>query len=180
MKVKYTGKDNPKPPAVQSGAGAVLGKPELKDFLCIRIDTREQTPLSFPGDYCKAARGTVSVFDYCLDGDTGWAIERKSLEDFVQAVALADSWRRELAKIKKAQSWLLPIIYVCEFGYCDIDKYDFARFWSGKITPQFIRRRIAELSYNYGVNVAFMGDRETAAYFICTLLKRRKEDIKCV
>jgi len=180
MILKYTGKKNyaPKLPAVLSGAGATLGKPSIEDYLVVRIDSREQNPLEFPDDYCKAGRGTVDVFDYCLEGDTDWAVERKSREDFIQAVALSSSWRRELAKIAKAQSWLLPVVYVCEFHYKDIGTYDYARFASGRVTPQYIRRRVAELIYDHGVEVAFMGDRETAAYFILTLLKRRKESLK--
>ena len=155
-----------------------MGKPDPRDMLEICIDTREQNPLEFPGEYCSVSRNTVSVFDYCLNNDKGWAIERKSREDFIQSVALADSWRRELVKISKAQSWLLPVIYVCEFYYKDISTYDYKRFSSGRVTPQYIRRRVAELIYDYGVVVAFMGDRETAAYFIATLLKRRKESLK--
>ena len=178
--MKYTFKDRKKPtPAAKlQGAGACLGVPSIEDFLVVRIDSREQNPLAFPGEYCKAGRGTVDVFDYCLEGDTQWAVERKSREDFIQAVALTDSWRRELTKIAKAQSWLLPVVYICEFDYKDIETYDYSKFTSGRVTPQYIRRRVAELIYDLGVSVEFMGDRETAAYFILTLLKRRKESLR--
>lgn len=169
-----------KPPvAALTGAGAVLGKSSIEDFLCIRVDTREQLPIDFDSEYVKAGRGTVPVFDYAIEGDERqWAIERKSLDDFIQAVVLSASWKRELAKIEKARAWLLPIIYVLEFNYEDIGRYNYDIFKSGKVTSQLVYRRVAELEYDHGVDMAFRGNRVMAAYAICTLLKRRKESLK--
>lgn len=161
------------------GAGACLGKPDARDLLEIRIDTREQTPLSFDSEYVKTVRDTVSVFDYALNGDQdNYAVERKSLNDFVQAVVLSKSWKRELAKIEKAQGWLLPIVYVLEFNRLDISKYDYAQFSSGRVHSQFVYRRVAELIYQFNIHLDFCGSREMAAYSICTLLKRRKESLR--
>ena len=176
MKFRYTEKDKPRRPDTE--AGRVLGKAD--DKLCITIDTREQTPLTFNSDYVSANSGTVPVFDYALANDEGgWAVERKSLADFIQSVVLSKSWKRELQKIAKAQERLLPVVYVCEFGFDDIQSYDFALFHSGRVQSQFVYRRVAELIYVHNVHVVFAGSREGASYVIALLLKRRKEAIKC-
>jgi ERCC4-type nuclease len=177
MRYTYRGMDKPRPGA--TGTGAVLGKPELGDFLCIRIDTREQAPLRFDSEYVKAGAGTVPVFDYALDGDQNlFSIERKSLADFVQAVVIGKSWKRELAKIEKAAARLMPVVYVCEFLFDDIARFEYARFVSGNVTPQFVYRRVAEMIFKLNVHVLFAGSREAAACAICLLLKRRKEQLR--
>jgi ERCC4-type nuclease len=177
MIIRYTGKDNPKPAAVLSGAGKVLGKPD--DPMVIRIDTREQTPLAFDSEYILTERATVPVFDYALSGDQdSFSIERKSLADYIQAVVLTQSWRRELAKIEKATARLLPAVYVLEFGFDALATYDYMQFHSGRVTPQFVYRRTAELIFNHGVVVLFAGSRQGASYAIALILKRRKESLK--
>jgi ERCC4-type nuclease len=178
MNLKYTGRDKPKPPvAPLQGAGAVLGAPN--DPMIVRIDTREQTPLDFNSPCILTTRGTVSVFDYALDGDQdAFSVERKSLPDYIQAVVLTQSWRRELTKIEKAQARLQPTIYICEFNFTDIAKYDYMQFKSGRVHPQFVYRRTAELIYDHGVTVLFAGNREMAAYAVALILKRRKEHLK--
>lgn len=170
----FIGKE-PREPA--TGAGAVLGKAD--GVLHIIIDTREQCPLEFPGGWVITSRGTIPVFDYSLVNDeSGWSCERKSLADFVQSVVLSKNWKRELTKIAKAQERLLPVVYVLEFGFDDIQKYDYAQFHSGRVTSQFIYRRIATLIYDLNVHVVFAGSRQGAAYVIATLLKRRLESLR--
>jgi len=166
------------PPVAGKGAGEVLGKPD--NPMVIRIDTREQAPLDFDSEYILTKRDTVPVFDYALEEDQdNFAVERKSLADFIQAVVLSKSWTRERIKIMKAQSWLLPLVYVCEFSFDDIGKYDYMQFHSGRVTPQFVFRRVAELIYTYGVTVFFAGSRKNASYAVALILKRRKESLKC-
>lgn len=176
MLVKYTGKNNVKPPVALQGAGAVLGQPD-KDKLEIITDTREQNPLIFEGDYCCSERGTISVFDYCLKNDVGFALEYKSLPDLVQSLVLSDSWRRELAKIEKAEAWLLPIFYVVSATFLDLLNYNFSIYSSGRVTSQFVCRRYAKLSYQHNVHFVWTGNRQLAAYFICLILKQRLLDI---
>jgi ERCC4-type nuclease len=176
--VKYTFRNKQCLRAVQSGTECVLGKPELKDFLCLRIDSREQAPLVFDSEYVKSERGCVPVFDYALEGDQNqFSLERKSLADFIQSVVLSKSWKRELEKIRKAQERLLPVVYICEFNFDEIRKYDYMQFHSGRVTPQFVYRRIAELIYNLNVHVVFADSREGAAYAICLILKRRSNEL---
>jgi ERCC4-type nuclease len=177
MNLKYTGRDKPKPPVALTGAGAVLGQPD--DPMVIRIDTREQTPLTFDSQYILTTRGTVPVFDYALDGDQeAFSVERKSCADYVQAVVLSQSWRRELAKIAKAAARLQPIIYVLEFGFDALATYDYMQFNSGRVTSQFVYRRTAELVFDHGVTVLFAGSRQGASYAIALILKRRKESLR--
>lgn len=181
MIVKYTGKDNPKPATVLSGAGKVLGKPELKDFLCIRVAGNEQMPLDFASDYVKASRGPIKTFDYAIESDQdNWAIERKGLSDFISSFGLTKNWQHELAKVERAKVWGKPIIYVLEFHYDDIAKYDYAVFPSGRVTSQFIHKRRAYLTYKHNVHFEFTGSREAAAYEIAVLLKQRNEDLRAL
>ena len=174
---KYIGKDRPR--VADTGAVAVMGKPELKDFLCIRIDTREQTPFNFNSNYVKTGKGTIPVFDYALEGDQElFSVERKSLQDFIQSVVLSKSWKRELQKIEKAQERLLPVVYVLEFSFDAIGTYDFMQFHSGQVSSQFVYRRVAELIFIHNVHLIFAGSREAAAYSVCLILKRRLESLR--
>jgi len=179
MPIAYTAK-LPKPPvAALTGTGAVLGKESLADFLTIRVAGNEQKPLDFNSEYVKAGRGPIKTFDYALEGDQdAYAIERKAVGDFISSVALADNWKHELAKIERARAWLLPIVYVLEFGFDDIAKYDYGVFKKGRVSSQFIYRRVAEMIYDLGVVVLFAGSRQGASYAIALILKRRKESLK--
>ena len=177
MKFRYTEKDKPRRP--DTGAGAILGKPDIKDFLTIRVAGNEQLPLDFNSEYVKSGRGPIKTFDYALEGDQdNFAIERKSLSDMISSVVLSDKWKHELAKIARAQSWLLSVIYIVEASFDDVAKYDYMIFKSGNVTSQFCYRRIAELIYDRNVHVVFAGSREGAAYAIALLLKRRLESLR--
>jgi ERCC4-type nuclease len=158
---------------------SILGKSELSDVLEILVAGNEQRPLDFPAGYANARRGVISTFDYALFGDSdNFAIERKSLADFVQSVVLAKSWIRELKKIIRAREWGLPVIYVLEFNLEDIPTYDYSLFTSGHVTSQFVVRRVCELIFDYNVHVVPAGNRQMAAWWICGLLKRRKESLR--
>ena len=76
----------------------------------IVIDSREQTPLDFTGLDCTTEVGCVKVFDYALAGDVNedgtprWAVERKSLPDFVGSITgRKEIQDREFAKIRMAR-----------------------------------------------------------------------------
>ena len=106
--------------AITLGLCRVSGKP----IIPIVQDTREQDPLDFKGLPCTVEVGCVKVFDYSLagdifeDGSPRWAIERKSLPDFVGAISgRKEIQDREFAKVRKARhlfdkGW--PLIYVVE------------------------------------------------------------------
>ena len=70
------------------------------DPLRIIIDTREQRPWRFPPEAAFVRRGTLSAGDYALEEDTAFAIERKSLDDFIGTVSTGwERFQRELERM---------------------------------------------------------------------------------
>ena len=96
--------------------------------MLIRVDTREQAPLEFPN--CATVRDTISTFDYSIEGDQArFAVERKSLPDLIQSLAIQKNWIRELKKIHRARSAGFPrLFYVVEANREDIEHYDYSVF----------------------------------------------------
>jgi ERCC4-type nuclease len=145
----------------------------------IRIDTREQHPLDF--DRCAVVHDTIPTFDYSIEGDQlHFAIERKSLPDLIQSLAIQKNWCRELKKIRRARALqkMPRIFYVVEANREDIDHFNYSVFASGRIGPAFIFHQLSELEYFHDVHVNFSGDALGAARDIYRLLKRRAEDLK--
>ena len=75
-------------------------------MLHIVIDTREQTPWHFHPEVATATRGTIKTGDYALLNDDGFAIERKSLNDFVGTIG--KGWDRFCREIKRMDGWRAP------------------------------------------------------------------------
>jgi ERCC4-type nuclease len=147
--------------------------------MLIRIDTREQHPLEF--EHCGVIRATISTFDYCLEGDQErFAVERKSLADLIQSIALQRNLARELKKIRRARALhrMPRIFYVVEANREDIEHYDYSCFTRGRVTPQFIYRQLSILEYEHDVHVIFSGDALGAARDVHRILKCRAEDLK--
>lgn len=146
----------------------------------ITVDTREQTPLVFAYDGVTVERGTVPVFDYALAGDEShFAVERKSLADFVQAVVLQDSYRRELEKIRKAKAaGMTRVYYVVESHYLGVRSYRYDRFASGRVHPGLVYKRWRELCHQHGVHVVWADDAEGASWAVYLLLKSRAEELR--
>lgn len=147
--------------------------------MLIRIDTREQCPLTF--DRCATIRATVPTFDYAIEGDhLHFAVERKSLSDLIQSLAIQKNFTRELRKIRRARllQKMSRIFYVIEANREDIECFDYGRFTRSRVTPQFIFRQLSLLEYLHDVHLIFSGDAIGAARDIYRLLKRRSEDLK--
>ena len=147
--------------------------------MLIRIDTREQQPLAF--ELCGVIGGTISTFDYAIEGDhNDFAVERKSLPDLIQSLAMSRNFARELKKIRRARAihHMARIFYVVEANREDIEHYNFSVFKRGRVTPQFIYRQLSILEYERDVHVLFSGDALGAARDVHRLLKRRSEDLK--
>jgi ERCC4-type nuclease len=147
--------------------------------MLIRIDTREQTPLEF--ENCATVRGTIATFDYSIEGDQDFfAIERKSLPDLIQSLAIQKNYCRELKKIRRARSLqkMPRIFYVVEANREDIEHFAYSLFTGGRVGPDFIFHQLSELEYFHDVHVIFSGDALGAARDIYRLLKRRAEDLK--
>lgn len=152
---------------------------EIPTKINILIDTREQRPLEFGLDV-QTTVGSIGTFDYAVAGDEySFAIERKSLDDFVSSLAIKKNWERELYKIHRAKiAGFNPIIYVIEAAYEDICQYPYDEIFSARrVHKDFIYHRWRELVYDHKVHVIFAGDRAGAAHAIYLLLKSRTEEM---
>ncbi len=148
--------------------------------LDIIIDTREQRPWSFDHRYVSSRVGTLKTGDYALFGDDRFAIERKSLDDFLGTIGTGwYRFNRELQRMEDAEFVAKVIIVESDFiNVC---------FWmneSGQImapkhnhpnlTPQFIAKRISELTIR-GVSVLFAASHEIAAGLATHIFRERFE-----
>ncbi|QHI70489.1 ERCC4 domain-containing protein [Tichowtungia aerotolerans] len=145
--------------------------------MILACDSREQRVLQFEGH--ETVRVGLPVFDYAIHLDSGFAVERKSLPDFISSVALQKNFSRELRKLKRARAAGFPrLFYVIEANREDIECFDFSRFKHRRVTPQFIYRQLSILEYVHGVHCLFSGDALGAARDVACILKRRFEDLK--
>lgn len=154
------------------------------DMPRIVIDTREQRPWEFP-DYVQTVIGTLPTGDYALEGDRGFAIERKSLDDFVGTLFSGwERFQREIGRMEGA-AFAAKVIIV-EADYASLM---FCRDASGQIvapmhrhpliTPQAMAGRIADLTM-MGVSMLFCRDSGHAALQAYMLLTRRAAQLKAV
>jgi hypothetical protein len=82
----------------------------MSSALDIIIDSREKTPWAFDPQDARCTRGTLKTGDYALAGDDGFAIERKSLNDFLGTIS--SGWarfERELIRARDA-GFTMPVI----------------------------------------------------------------------
>ena len=135
----------------------------------IIIDTREQCPWHF-GDLAEVSRGTLPTGDYALAGDSGFAIERKSLSDYVQTITSGwQRFRRELDRMK-----VYPVrVVIVEGEWMDIltGKYP------GNVPPPAIIARTSELIMD-GVSILFCSNSMAAAGLCWRLLVERKKRLE--
>lgn len=149
----------------------------FNERLRVVIDTREQTPWNFQREFAECSRGTLPTGDYALAGDMGFAIERKSLDDFLGTVSTGwERFRRELARMEEARFPAKVIIVEADYCRCQF------RATEGGIIPpdhnhpmllpQFVNKRIAELTMMQ-VSVLLAGDCHIAAALAFSILKER-------
>ena len=147
--------------------------------MIIRIDTREQAPLVF-SQWCPSLVGTVPFYDYALDGDQeSFAVERKSLEDFIGSVVMQDRWQRELAKRARArEAGMTTVYYVLEAKFSELATFDYARFSSGRVHLGLLYRRWRELAVHHDTHIVWAEDPAHAAHAVYLILKSRNEQIQ--
>lgn len=92
---------------------ATAARSKCKDAPCLPrliVDTREQTPLTFP--HLEAVRGTLATGDYSIAGMEGaFMVERKSVQDLVGSLTQGrERFFRELARMRAAQCARLLIV----------------------------------------------------------------------
>lgn len=140
-------------------------------MLDIVVDTREQTPWVFPVELATVRRGTLNAGDYALDGDYNFAIERKSLDDYVGTVSRDwDRFQRELDRMRAAQ--FPALVVIVEGGLLQI----ILGQYNGATLPKFIIKRTAQLIMQ-GCAVVFADNPETAAGMAYRILKERHQEI---
>lgn len=148
----------------------------LREMLIIQ-DTREQRPWVFP-EYVRTKVGTLRTGDYALAGDDRFAIERKSLDDFVGTIF--SGWGRFLREIGRMEgAGFVARVIIVEADY---EMLMMRQGPSGEvippshhhpmITPQAVAGRIAELTL-MGVSCLFCRDAGHAALQAYYLLCRR-------
>lgn len=141
-------------------------------MLSIIIDTREQTPWSFPEHLATVQRGTLQAGDYALDGDDGFAIERKSLNDFIGTISTG--WGRFQRELERMEVLKYPAkVVIVEAGIMEIINGEYNHC---KINPPFIFKRAAQLVMN-GICVLFADNPITAAGMAFNILKERDGQI---
>lgn len=149
--------------------------------MVIVIDTREQRPWSFPPDI-EVEYGTLRTGDYAIKGDPGFAIERKSGDDFIGT--LSSGWPRFCRELNRMDEAGFPAkVIVVE---CDFEKFCY-RIQQGRIippdhehvrlTPQFVMKRIAQLTMR-NVSVIFAGNAEYGAAIALRIFYERMERIE--
>ncbi len=147
--------------------------------LRITIDTREQTPWEFSPEFAVCEIGTLRTGDYALSGDDGFAIERKSLDDFLGTIATGwERFSRELDRMDAAAFPVKVIIIESDFVntcFCEVGSQIVApRHNHPNLTPQFIAKRIAQLTMR-GCSVIFAATPDLAAGLAYNILKERYE-----
>lgn len=144
----------------------------------ITIDTREQTPFHFDG--ATVRRGTLTTGDYAITGDKGFAVERKSFDDFLGTISTGwERFQREIARAKK-QGYVLPIIVEGSISDClwHEDTHEILPPLSALNHPllssAFILSRIGEI-WQLGGCVIPCEDVQTATAITYALLTERNK-----
>ena len=148
--------------------------------MIITIDTREQRPWSFPA-FVNTEAGALRTGDYALKNDAGFAIERKSADDF--AGTISTGWARFCRELKRMDDAGFPAkVIIVE---AELEEFCF-RCMAGEIIPpthehiqlqpQFIMKRVAELTMR-GCSVLFCGNAEFASNMALKILIEREKAI---
>ena len=141
-------------------------------ILPITIDTREQRPWSWLPSEAMISVETLRTGDYAITGDDGFAIERKSLDDFLGTIS--SGWARFERELWRMAGWPARVVII-EADLASV-------YWTPDgiapdhrhqmLTPKFIAKRIAELTMR-NVSVLFAGDDERASRLALAILRER-------
>lgn len=152
------------------------------DRLHVVIDTREQTPWHFDSCFAVTSIGTLRVGDYALKADLGFAVERKSLDDFLGTIS--SGWERFKREIIRANAagYTLPIIVEgrlqdCFFTITPLGNPIPPQHNHPRVEPAFILKRIGELQH-MGASVFFAENPHFAMAVAYSMLKERNLILK--
>lgn len=146
--------------------------------MVIVIDTREQRPWGFPPHIVQEI-GTLRTGDYAIRGDEFFAVERKSADDF--AGTISSGWPRFCKELNRMDRFVAKVIVV----ETDFETFCY-RTQQGKllppdhqhdrVTPQFVMKRIAQLTMR-NISVIFAGNAEYGAAIALRLFYEREEQL---
>jgi DNA excision repair protein ERCC-4 len=134
--------------------------------MIILIDTREQSPLAFPG--FTTERASLKTGDYscrCEGADLRdvVAIERKSVSDLLGCIGgERDRFERELERLAQLRFRAL----VVEASLAEVIAATAGR----KLTPRMVTGSVMAWTWKFGLAPIFAGDRANAAVVVATLL----------
>ena len=125
----------------------------------IVIDSREQEPYSFDLRLAGAVRRALKAGDYSVGGlEDQVAVERKTLDDFVSTVIhRRRRFREELRKLSQYRAACV----VVEAGLPDV----LGKRYRGEAKPVAVVGSTLSILLDYGVPVAFCGNRQAACHF---------------
>ncbi|MEN6521136.1 MAG: ERCC4 domain-containing protein [Armatimonadota bacterium] len=128
------------------------------------VDTREKEPYAFDPARVEVVRRAIPAGDYSLSGlESSFAIERKSLEDFVGTVIRGrERFRRELLKLRE-----------CDFA-CVVIEGSLMDVLTGSYRsdahPNSVLGSILSIIVDYQIPVFFCANRQAARLFVEELL----------
>ena len=153
---------------------------------CLIIDTREQTPWSFPPDVL-TKRATLDAGDYALEGHPrGCVIERKSLLDFVGTTQRSTNWARFTRELEKLKACDKAAVIV-EASVADVrhrmwrpmpghrmEKGTSVRWalFLRDLKPAVVLASASEVFVKYGVPVIWGGDATDSATIAWSIFRR--------
>jgi len=125
----------------------------------IVIDTREGEPYSFDPRLAGAVRRALAAGDYSLAGlEDQVAVERKTLDDFVSTVIhRRRRFRQELRKLSRCRAACV----VVEAELLDV----LGKRYRSEARPEAVVGSTLSILLDYGVPVAFCGNRQAACHF---------------
>jgi len=136
------------------------------DRATIIVDTREQEAYSFPAARVETVRRALSAGDYSLDGyETSVAIERKTLEDYVNSVIHARE--RFMREVETLATYDLACVAV-EATFDDVASHRYR----SRALPYAVVGATMAIIVSHGVPVFFCGGRQLARRFVEDLLCR--------
>lgn len=139
-------------------------KPELT----VVVDTREQRPWSFPD--LQTVVQKLDAGDYSFrGGESSCAIERKSLDDYVQSVTHGrERFMREIDRLAGLDNAAVLV---------EADPSDLWReSYQSRATPQSLWASALAITSDHGVPVLFCGGRKHAQWSCLWLLRRWQQE----
>lgn len=144
--------------------------------MIIIVDSREQTPLTFP-EHVQTERGTLQSSDYSVKGlEHIFGVERKSIADLVGSLTSGrDRFERELHRLRGYRFKRLLIVGHRQ----DIVSGDYR----SKASPKSILASLSAFEVRYDIPVVFANEKAAAdlvvrwAYWFAREVKKNAQHI---